>query len=520
MSYRKVPNSAVSSRGEVMLDTERLRGSSRRGLAWLDVALAVTLVTSFGIGCGGGGASSGAASPVASAATNATIPSAGASAPVIAAAGSGSTLTPTMPVQVAGAGAPAAAAPAAAPAAFCAALGVIRNKCQTCHSAQRMFGAPMSLVTYDDLQKPAVTDPSKKVYQLVSARIHDATHPMPPINNPTLDASELAKMDGWIAGGALPGADPTCPNLAAAPTPTQATSNPAGAAPPNTTPDADGYPWPNDCEKHYKLLIYSGTQGAGQKMSVAASMESHPQVSITPPWKGDVQALAFKPITDNAKVLHHWILYAPDGTFIMGWAPGNTGSQPLPDDVGVYLPSSGNMRMDVHYNNLGGNSVEQDASGVEVCTIETPSKFRKNLASVQGVMGNANVPAHQHVDNTTTCTVKADMGSATILANSPHMHKLGTHAKFVLTQGGMDTVLRDAPFSFEDQRSYNFTPPVVVKSGDKLTVTCSFTNDTNKAVGFGENTEDEMCFNFILVYPRGHFSCGTVTAGFPMFGGN
>jgi hypothetical protein len=41
-------------------------------------------------------------------------------------------------------------------------------------------------------------------------------------------------------------------------------------------------------------------------------------------------------------------------------------------------------------------------------------------------------------------------------------------------------------------------------------------------VTFGENTENEMCFNFILVYPKGGFSCGTGTAGFPTFpvGGN
>jgi hypothetical protein len=239
---------------------------------------------------------------------------------------------------------------------------------------------------------------------------------------------------------------------------------------------------------------------------------------FTPPWKSDAQALAFKPITDNGKVLHHWILYAPDGTFIMGWAPGNTGNAPLPQDVGVYLPSSGSMRMDMHYNNLGGTSVEQDASGIEICTIETKSKFRANTASVQGIMGNASVPAHQHVDNVSTCTVNASKGTATIINNSPHMHKLGTHAKLVLTQDGKDTVLRDAPFSFDDQRSYPFDPPIVVKTGDKLTITCSFTNDSNQAISFGENTENEMCFNFMQVYPRGGFSCGSGTGGFPMFG--
>jgi hypothetical protein len=448
-------------------------------------------------------------------------PTAAAPASTTPAANSGSAGTPasgTTPITSAP-GQAGDAPGSAGQSPFCTTLGVVRTKCQSCHGASRMFGAPMSLVTYDDFQKPAVTDPTKKVYQMVSARIHDMNRPMPPINQPTLAATELASIDAWIAGGAQPGADPTCASLPAAPPPT--TTMPAtGAttAPPNTTPDEDGFPWPNDCEKHYKLLIYNGTPGT--KMTVPAGQESHPQVSIAPPWKGDVQALAFKPITDNPKILHHWILYAPDGTFIQGWAPGNNGSVPLPPDVGIYLPSTGNMRMDVHYNNLGGTTEEQDASGLEVCTIETPSKFRKNVASVQGIVGNATVPAHQQVDNTSSCMVTASMGSATVLTNSPHMHKYGTHAKLVITQNGKDTMLHDAPFSFEDQRAYSMEPALVVKTGDKFTITCSYNNTSDRTVTFGENTEDEMCFNFILVYPRGGFSCGAGIGAFPGFGGN
>jgi hypothetical protein len=38
----------------------------------------------------------------------------------------------------------------------------------------------MSLMTWSDLQKPAVSDKSKKVYELVSSRVQDTTNPMPP----------------------------------------------------------------------------------------------------------------------------------------------------------------------------------------------------------------------------------------------------------------------------------------------------------------------------------------------------
>jgi hypothetical protein len=445
------------------------------------------------------------------------------------AAGSGSLAAPAISLgQAAVAGAPAApptasAGTSPAPGAFCDALGVVRNKCQSCHGATHLYGAPMSMVTYDDFQKPAVTDPTKKVYQMVGTRIHDAMRPMPPINNPTLDGTEIAKLDSWIGAGALPGADPACASLPAVTTPASmpaGTGSPMAVAPANATLDADGYPWPNDCEKHYRVLIYSGTQGSGQKQTVPAGKESHPQITLTPPWKGPAQGLAFKPITDNKKVLHHWILNGPDGAFIMGWAPGSNGSQPFPPDVGEDLPT-GNMRLDVHYNNLGGTTDEQDASGFEVCTIETPSKLRPHLSTIEGIVGNASVPAHQHVDNTSSCTVTAKMGDVTIISNSPHMHKLGVHAKLVLSPaaGGPDQVLRDGDFSFEDQRAYPFNPLVTVKNGDKMTITCSFTNNSDKAVTFGENTENEMCFNFIMVYPKGGFSCGAGIGAFPGFGG-
>jgi hypothetical protein len=391
---------------------------------------------------------------------------------------------------------------AAAQHGFCDAIGVIRGNCQNCHGASRMYGAPMSMVTYDDLQKPAVTDATKKVYQLVALRIHDANKPMPPSGFSRLADPDLATLDGWIGGGALPGADPTCGGAATA-NPPAGTGAPVVNAPPTQQPD---FVWPEDCETHYTLLISNGAPGT--KQSVQPGQEVHTSVNFTPPWTGAVQSIAFKPITDNAKIIHHWILYSADGAFLTGWAPGSDGTRiPLPSDVGMYLPPSGQMRMDIHYNNLGGTTVEQDASGVEMCVISTASKFRKNTATVVGISGNANAPAHQRVDNATTCTVTASMGSATLIYNSPHMHMLGVHAKFELIQGGKTTVLHDAPFSFDDQHNWVLDPRVTVMSGDKFTVTCSYQNDTNKAVTFGENTGNEMCFNFVTVYPKGGFSC-------------
>ena len=79
----------------------------------------------------------------------------------------------------------------------------------------------------------------------------------------------------------------------------------------------------------------------------------------------------------------------------------------------------------------------------------------------------------------------------------------------------LSLVLHDDVFSFDNQRAYALTPPVNVKTGDQFTVTCSYTNNSDKNVTFGQNTEDEMCVNFITVYPKGGFSCSAAGGGFP-----
>jgi hypothetical protein len=63
--------------------------------------------------------------------------------------------------------------------------------------------------------------------------------------------------------------------------------------------------------------------------------------------------------------------------------------------------------------------------------------------------------------------------------------------------GGGTEVLIDKPFDFQTQVSYK--TPAVVHPGDTLTTTCTFATPTP----FGESTNQEMCYNFVLAYPAG-----------------
>jgi hypothetical protein len=367
---------------------------------------------------------------------------------------------------------------------WCGALEVFADKCQSCHGTSLAAGAPMALVTYADTTAAAKVTKGKKVSEVVGTRVHDVKSPMPP--GKPLDAAALAAIDAWIADGAKPGDDATCAGQIA------------------EKPPAAEQPWPPEgCDATYKILA-----GNGKPVSVAAGVESHPQFTLDAPWGDDkVQALGFRPITDNKAVLHHWILNG-GGAFINGWAPGQDDSEegPMLPDVGVFLPSGkGSLRMDMHYNNLQGAKAELDQSGLEICVTHKLRKFTATTFS--GFAALPNIPAGKEVDIVGTCNVSVTQ-PVFLLSESPHAHKLATHMKLVVKSGATETVLHDGPFAFDGQIATPLKAPFELKAGDQVITTCHFKNDTNRTVGFGENTGNEMCFNFATYYPMGALSCG------------
>jgi hypothetical protein len=365
---------------------------------------------------------------------------------------------------------------------YCKVKHTLDARCIACHDGLGTAGAPMALKTFVDLQAPAPSDPSKKVYEIVGVRVHDTVRPMPPQD--PLTAEQLSEIDMFVAAGAPPAADPTCPG-----------NEPVGPAEPV---------WPTNCDETYMIMAAS----AGAKNRVAAGVETHPQIAVAAPWGfEEVQAIAWRAITDNKKVLHHWILYGPSREFIFGWAPGKDTNEALPSDVGVYLPS-GSMTLDVHYNNVTGTQSEEDASGVEICVLKQPN-FRPKTATVTQRLSQylISVPAGA-TDHKITGTCRHTGEPVRLLSASPHAHRTANHMRFVVEKANGETiVMHDEAFNFEEQTTYAMTPPVVIESGDRIITECTFSNDTDRTITFGENTGNEMCFNFALYEPMGGLQC-------------
>jgi hypothetical protein len=363
---------------------------------------------------------------------------------------------------------------------------IVDAHCATCHGSTPAFGAPMSLTRAADFNAIAANG-TESVGQRALARIGDDARPMPPPPNARLSATDASTLERWIKAGAPAG---SC-------------SSPDPGMTPTAMPGSKPLPPDVTCYR-----ITARASASGDKYMVPTTPDLYRCFDYMPPWGNKtVQVVSAQPIIDNARVLHHWILYnsaAPvtDGanascngahplaSNITGWAPGGAGLE-LPDDVGLRTETGG-FSLEMHYNNTAGAG-QLDASGVNLCVTEKP---RAKEAAVHW-LGTQNL---NKISASGTC-VPVNTAPVTILSSSPHMHLQGRHMKTTINRkGGSSEVLVDEPFDFNTQVSYK--TPAVINAGDTLTTTCTFATPTP----FGTKTNEEMCYNFVIAYPAGQLA--------------
>jgi len=366
----------------------------------------------------------------------------------------------------------------------CDVKAVVENNCATCHGATPKFGAPMALVNAADFRAKAPTT-SVSVGQQALVRIANDQLPMPPPPNEPLSSADHNVLKQWIDAGSPDG---SCNS---------------------TTPGGGGAgmgemlePLPADVTCYDVKARASAT---GDKYSVPTTPDLYQCFQYAPPW-GDkkVQVVRARPLIDNSQVIHHWNLYNtpdtvadgtnggcsgahPNAALIAGWAPGGK-NLVLPDDVGLGTQPGG-FSLEIHYNNKVGAG-QLDGSGVELCVTE---KMRPHEAAVHW-LGTQNL---NKLSATGTCTPFTQT-PVTIISSSPHMHLQGRHMKTVINRkDGTSEVLIDKPFDFNTQIAY--PTPAVINPGDTLATTCTYATPTP----FGQGTNEEMCYNFVMAYPAG-----------------
>ena len=421
--------------------------------------------------------------------------------------------------QTAGAGAGGPGSNGAGTGALpCAVASVLQAKCQSCHGPTPLFGAPMSLVTYADTQAAAQSNPALKVWDRMRTRVHAGTMPMPPVGQPSLTTAELAALDAWF-GASAPAGQP-CGGGGGGSTGTGSGATGGGGAGGVVGPGAGIGPQYLPCTPNRIMTAHAANSLTTKYPVPNPTNDRYVCFNFKSPFAAGEQATAWAPIIDDARVIHHWILYGTTsavtdgsvstscqatslgGTHVAGWAPGGNNSV-FDDDIGLVLDYP-YYQLQIHYNNQR-YADGADASGVAFCTTNTPRANAAGIVTLGTMFFNIPAGANDFPVNSTCSNLAADGKTPmTIIGTSPHMHLLGTgfrtqHMRGSSNMGDISNV-PIGTWSFDGQKHYTI-PRRQVLPGDKLLSTCYFDNPGTTSVGFGTKTSDEMCFDFITVYP-------------------
>jgi hypothetical protein len=343
----------------------------------------------------------------------------------------------------------------------------------------------MSLVTYADTQ---ALRGGEAVWSKMSRRVHDTNAPMPPRGYPALTAQELAALDAWFAARA-PGSSQVCNN-----------TNP-------TEPKVGPEHLPCTPSQFFRA---NGTAAGGKFPVPTGTKDRYVSFNFPNPFQNGEQAIAIAPVIDNARVIHHYILYSSTGSFVTGWAPGGVNSI-YADDLGLVIDPAHypGFRLQVHYNNIDGPDAT-DASGVAMCTTRTPGRQQVGVVTMGAFA--INIPPRTPTTINGTCSNLAKPGKTLhVVSGSAHMHMTGTGFRTELfgSNGQSKAVITNIPdgtWSFDNQRPQPNLARQPVVNGDVFRVTCKYfwnpaPGDTRPRITFGEGTDDEMCFDFMSVYP-------------------
>ncbi|MET0284946.1 MAG: hypothetical protein ABW352_10760, partial [Polyangiales bacterium] len=250
------------------------------------------------------------------------------------------------------------------------------------------------------------------------------------------------------------------------------------------------------------------------KYKPGAAKDAYTAFTWAAPWKQTSYAVLFRPVLDNTRVVHHWLLFeddAPGGTpgpgyveagihpnalLIAAWVPGQ---DPIDlrvpgHDVGLELRADTTYTLEVHYNSDDANA--EDASGVEVCTV---NRKPANIASYSWLgWENLSFPSDHW---TGVCNPNYAQGPIHVISIVPHMHLKGRHAKVTVQRadGGIES-LHDAPFDFAYERLYQ--TDLTLYPGDSVKTDCHYSEPKL----YGPQTTEEMCYVFTMAYPRGALS--------------
>ena len=283
--------------------------------------------------------------------------------------------------------------------------------------------------------------------------------------------------------------------------------------------------------------------------TVGGKQDSFICVAIDPAVDKDVWITGVQMVPDNAKVVHHVLVYVDrmatsdglvdanstfpcegfvsfDGAMqIATWVPGAVPTE-TPPEIGFPMPAGSRIVLAYHYHPTGaGDEVDQSSIALR-WTEQKPS-----INGVMGLFGNGDglepgpndpngvpvfhIPANV-ADHTETMSVTIPdwLPKTPIFSLGTHMHYVGVDMRMWIERGGQEQCLIHTPrWDFNWQRNYTVDAPVAdmpyIQGGDIVRIKCKFDNTLGNPflvkalaeqglsepidVELGESSLDEMC---------------------------
>ena len=396
---------------------------------------------------------------------------------------------------------------------------ILVDNCGECHGDPPLYGAPMALEDHVDFQIPAPSDVSRSVWEEAIDRIGDPVSPMPPFGE--MESDDREALLAWLEAGA-----PEEENAGSCDTEPTDPGEPVG-------PDA------LPCDVTHTFTAHADASEEPYHVPEQGADNLYQCFTFSSPVAEGTQATAWAPIIDDERVVHHWILYRSatpqvdggvgpcdmpgDAKFVAGWAPGGKNFL-MPEGVGLELGGPDDSYiLQIHYHNTAHHADSFDGSGVAFCTAEEPLPQTAGIMTLGTVWLDIPAGAEGHEESGVCPSWMTSFlpEPLTVIASFPHMHELGRSFSTEILRGGDETdtdAITEVPlYNFENQEFYVNDPPLQIMPGDAIRTTCTYDNPYDFTVRFGEETEDEMCFNFVMAYPIEMVGetrdCGTLDNG-------
>ncbi len=391
-------------------------------------------------------------------------------------------------------GGPADGAPAPRPAATYSneVVRILQRRCQQCHRPGQI--GPFSLLTYDDAAAWGET-----IREVVESRRMPPWHADRSVgkfsNDRTLSDDEIFTLLSWIDAGMPRGADSDLP-------------------PPARFAEGWQIGQPD--------LVLS----MPEDFRVPAS-GTIPYKYINIPWTADedqwIQGVELQ--AGNRSVVHHILMLVhPPGAeragrprdrargtdeqafgFFAALAPGNPAAV-FPPGFGKRIPKGSEIVFQMHYTANG--TPQTDRSRVGLVFAREPVHTEIHTRGVFNTFFSIPPGAADHEVRAAYRFPK----DSVVLSLMPHMHLRGKSFEYVaeFPDGSTRPLLRVPRFDFGWQLSYELAEPLAMPTGSKILCTAHYDNspankanpDPTKAVGWGDQTWDEMMIGYINYYVK------------------